>query len=326
MTKHEAPNTKHGDPHATRHTPHDAPRAFAFSRILALLVLIAAACVYVGPFAWLVTTSMKTSSEAAKVPPILVPVGSDDVEGMTRRDIPADSPALTQRWLITKYNYQKVLTDPAFDFQLCGRNTLLIASGVVIGSIISSSLVAFSLAKLRWRGRNLLFGVILATMMLPFTVLMIPQYVIYKDLGWIGTNLPLWFPSFLGVPFYIFLLRQFYITIPDELLDAARMDGCSEFRIWWQIMVPLSRPALAVVALFSFLAAWNDFLGPLVYLVHKQQFTLSLALQFFQSRSGGTAWELLMAASTLVITPVVVLFFLAQRTFIQGIATTGMKG
>lgn len=311
LTEHEARITNHG---------------FTFSRVLALLVLIVAACVYVGPFAWMVTTSMKTSTEASRVPPIIFPAGSDDQQGLAARNISADSPPITQRWLITKYNYDKVLTDPAFDFILCGRNTLLIAAGVVIGSLISSSLVAFSLAKQRWYGRNLLFGIILATMMLPFTVLMIPQYVIFRDLGWIGTNLPLWFPSFLGVPFYIFLLRQFYITIPDELLDAARMDGCSEFRIWWQIMLPLSRPALAVVALFSFLAAWNDFLGPLVYLVHKQQFTLSLALQFFQSRSGGTAWELLMAASTLVILPVVVLFFLAQRTFIQGIATTGMKG
>lgn len=303
----------------------ESPRHFA-SRIFALIVLLAAACVYVGPFVWMITTSMKTSSEAAKSPPIILPLGSSDAEGMQRRNIPAETSAPEQRWLITKYNYDKVLTDPAFDFVLCGRNTLLIAAGVVIGSLISSSLVAFSLAKLRWHGKNMLFGVILATMMLPFTVLMIPQYVIFRDLGWIGTNLPLWAPSFLGVPFYIFLLRQFYITIPDELLDAARMDGCSDFRIWWQIMLPLSRPALAVVALFSFLAAWNDFLGPLVYLVHKQQFTLSLALQFFQSRSGGTAWELLMAASTLVILPVVVLFFLAQRTFIQGIATTGMKG
>lgn len=310
--------------HATRHSPHE--RAFAFSRLLALFVLIIAALIYVGPFAWMVTTSMKTSTEAAKVPPMIVPMGSEDAEGMQRRAIPVESSALTQRWLITKYNYDKVLTDPAFDFILCGRNTLLIAAGVVIGSMLSSSLVAFSLAKQHWYGRNILFGIILATMMLPFTVLMIPQYVIFRDLGWIGTNLPLWMPSFLGVPFYIFLLRQFYVSIPDELLDAARMDGCSEFRIWWQIMLPLSRPALAVVALFSFLAAWNDFLGPLVYLVHKQQFTLSLALQFFQSRSGGVAWELLMAASTLVIMPVVVLFFLAQRTFIQGIATTGMKG
>ncbi|MEI8195250.1 MAG: carbohydrate ABC transporter permease, partial [Phycisphaerae bacterium] len=249
-----------------------------------------------------------------------------DPPGLAARHISPDPPPLLQRYEIAYQNYHQVLTDPAFDFLLFARNTLLIALGVVTGSIFSSSLVAYSLAKLHWRGRDLVFGLVLATMMLPFTVFMIPHYMIFKFLGLIGTNVPLWIGSFCGVPFYIFLLRQFYLTIPDELLAAARIDGCSEFRIWWSIMLPLSRPALAVVGLFAFMGAWNDFLGPLVYLSHRQNFTLSLALQFFQSQAGGTSWELLMAASVLVILPILVLFFIAQKTFVQGIATTGMKG
>ena len=138
--------------------------------------------------------------------------------------------------------------------------------------------------------------------------------------------IPLWAPSFFGVPFYIFLMRQFMLAIPDELLDAARMDGCSEWRIFWQIILPLSRPALAVVAVFSFMAAWNDFLGPLVYIQRPEQYTITLGLQAFQSLGGGADWNLLMAASVMVCAPVVLLFFLTQRAFVQGIATTGLKG
>ena len=181
-------------------------------------------------------------------------------------------------------------------------------------------------AWVQGKRRTPVFGLVVSTMMLPFVVIMVSQYDIFRRLHWIGTTLPLWAPTFFGVPFYIFLMRQFMLAIPDELLDAARMDGCSEWRIFWQIILPLSRPALAVVAVFSFMAAWNDFLAPLVYLFHKQQFTLSLTLQFFQSKSGGTSWELLMAASVLIMIPVVALFFLAQKAFIQGIATTGLKG
>lgn len=290
------------------------------------LLLLLITCFYLAPFGWLLVTSVKTNAEAVATPPLFFPWGSTDVAGMTARQVPADAPAPLQRVLLARYNYEKVLTDPSFDFLLYARNTLIIALLSVTGSVLASSLVAYSLAKLRWHGRNLIFGIVLASMMLPFTVFMIPHYIIFKHLHVIGTTLPLWFPSFFGIPFFIFLLRQFYLTIPDELLASARIDGCSEFRIWWQIVLPLSRPALAVVALFAFIGAWNDFLGPLVYLHHRTQFTLSMALQFFQSRSGGTSWELLMTASLLVIAPIVLLFFLAQKTFIQGIATTGMKG
>ncbi|MBI2190576.1 MAG: carbohydrate ABC transporter permease [Planctomycetes bacterium] len=205
-------------------------------------------------------------------------------------------------------------------------NTLAVCLLGCIGTVLSSSLVAYGFSRLLWPGRDQVFWLVLATMMVPFPVLMVPLFGIFRDLHWVGTLKPLWLPCFFGSAFNIFLLRQFFLTIPQELSDAARIDGCSEFGIYWRIILPLSRPALAVVALFHFLWAWNDFLGPLIYLTRPKTFTLSLALQFYQSQHGGSEWHLLMAMSVLVLLPIVVLFFLTQKTFIQGIATTGMKG
>jgi multiple sugar transport system permease protein len=162
--------------------------------------------------------------------------------------------------------------------------------------------------------------------MVPFPVLMIPLYSVFRELGWVGTLLPLWVPAWFGGAFNIFLLRQFFITIPTELSDAARIDGCSEWGIFWRVILPLARPALSVVALFHFLFAWNDFLGPLIYLTEPETFTMALGLQQYQSQHGGSEWHLLMSASVLLVVPIVVLFFLAQKTFIQGISTTGMGG
>lgn len=206
------------------------------------------------------------------------------------------------------------------------RNTLIVCILGVVGTVSSSSLVAYSLAKITWRGRGVLFALTLATMMVPFPVLMVPLYSVFKSFGWIGTLLPLWVPAFFGGGFNIFLLRQFFLTIPRDLSEAARIDGCSEFGIFWRIILPLSKPALAVVALFHFLYAWNDFMGPLLYLTRQETFTLSLGLQHYQSQHGGTDWTSLMAASTLVCLPIIVLFFFTQKTFIKGIATTGIKG
>ncbi len=270
-------------------------------RLLTHFLLLLAAVVYLAPLLWMIDTSLKGEVQAVQVPPVLIP-----------------HPV---RW----QNYVHVLRDPQFDFSLFARNTLIIATLSSIGAMLSSSLVAYSLAKIRWRGRGLVFGIVLASMMIPFPVFMVPLYRIFRELGWIGTNLPLWVPAFFGIPFFIFLLRQFYLTIPKELSEAAVMDGCSHFGIWWRIMIPLTRPALLVVGLFSFMSAWNNFLGPLVYLTHQSSFTLSVALQVFESRSGGTSYNLLMAASLLIIAPVLVLFFLTQKTFIRGIATTGLK-
>jgi multiple sugar transport system permease protein len=205
-------------------------------------------------------------------------------------------------------------------------NTLLVAVLAVFGTLASSALVAYGLSRIPWKGRNTLFSITLATMMVPFPVLMVPLYGVFRSLGWIGTLMPLWVPAFFGSAFNIFLLRQFFLTIPGELSDAARIDGCSEFGIFWRVILPLARPALSVVALFTFLGVWNDFLGPLIFLTEPETFTMSLGLQQYQSQLGGSEWHLLMGASALLVMPIIVLFFFAQKTFIQGISTTGMGG
>ena len=232
----------------------------------------------------------------------------------------------------TVQNYADVISSSKTDFLLWTRNTLIIAVLGVSGTVLSSALIAYGFAKVKFKGRGLLFALMLSTMMVPFPVTMVSLFTVFRWMGehtpiqWLGTFKPLWLPMWFGSAFNVFLLRQFFLTIPDDLSEAAKIDGCSEFGIFWRIILPLARPALTVVALFAFMGIWNDFLGPLVYLQRPEQFTLALGLQNFQSQQGGTPWHLLMAASVLVILPVIVLFFLAQKTFIEGIATTGMKG
>ncbi len=204
-------------------------------------------------------------------------------------------------------------------------NTLLLCVLNVTGTVLSSSLVAYGFSRLAWRGRDRVFAVLLGSMMIPFPVVMVPLYAMFRALGWVGTMHPLWVGSLCAGAFNVFLLRQFFRTIPQELSEAARIDGCSEFRIFWQIILPLCRPALVVVALFTFLGTWNDFLGPLIYLTDERDFTLALALQSMQAKSGLTDWHYMMAASTLMILPIIALFLGAQRHFIEGIATTGNK-
>lgn len=272
------------------------------------LTLLCVCVLFVAPFVWMLSTSLKTVDQVMRDPPVLIP--SPMVPG----------------------NYWQVITHPKMDFPLFTRNTLIVATLCVAGTVLSSSIVAYGFAKVRFRGRGVFFALMLSTMMIPGTVLMVPQFALFRWLGdhtpiqFLGTFKPLWVGAFFGSAFNIFLLRQFFVTIPDELSEAARIDGCSELGIFTRIMLPLARPALAVVSLFTFMAVWNDFLGPLVYLQRPEQYTLALGLQTFQSQHGGTEWQLLMAASVLVLAPIVILFFLAQRTFIQGIATTGMKG
>jgi multiple sugar transport system permease protein len=272
------------------------------------------------PLLWMISTSLKVSEKTMENPPRLLP---DEVQmhrtaGGTVTPIPQ--------------NYWRVITNDKMDFPLYTRNTLLIAVLSIIGTVLSSSLAAYGFAKVRFKGRSVLFVLMLSTMMIPFPVLMVSLFSIFRWMGdhtpiqMLGTLKPLWLPAWFGSAFNIFLLRQFYMTIPDELSEAARIDGCSEFGIWWRVILPLSRPALMVVALFTFMAAWNNFFGALIYVQHREQYTLSLGLQVFQSSHGGTEWNLLMAASLLIIAPVLVLFFITQRTFIEGIATTGMKG
>lgn len=206
------------------------------------------------------------------------------------------------------------------------QNSGIIAIVSIIGTLFSCSLAAYGFARVRWPGRDAVFYLVLATLMLPFQVTMIPLYLFFTGtLGWGNTFLPLVVPTFFGNAFDIFLLRQFFRTIPEELADAARVDGASEVRIYWNIMLPLSVPVLATITVFTFLWAWNDFQGPLIYLTDPRRYTMALGLKDYQQQHS-VAWNQLMAAATMFTVPIVVLFFFAQRTFIQGISLTGIKG
>lgn len=219
-------------------------------------------------------------------------------------------------------NYQEALRTAPFDVYL--RNTLFLCATTVAGAVLSSALVAYGFARIRFRGREVFFMIMIATMALPGQVTMIPVFALFRALGWYGTLLPLIVPAFFANAFFVFLLRQFFRTIPEELVEAARIDGAGDFRIFWQIMLPLAKPALATCALFQFLGTWNDFFGPLLYLNDPMRYTLAYGLQQFMSSYGGQVGQLMAAASLFTI-PIIALFFLAQRTFIQGISTTGGK-
>jgi multiple sugar transport system permease protein len=209
-------------------------------------------------------------------------------------------------------------------FMLYLRNTLMLCAVIVVASVVSSSIVAYGFARLKFVGSNVWFFVMLSTMALPAQVTMIPIFSMYRSLGWYGTYLPLIVPSFCGSPFFIFLLTQFFKNLPGELSESAKVDGATDWMIFYRLIVPLSRPALVTCALFAFLGAWNDFLGPLLYLPEPSKYTLAYGLQQFLSNYY-VNWMQLMAASTLFTIPIIVLFFFAQRTFIQGISTTGGK-
>ena len=269
-------------------------------RAATYLLLTAVAAAFVLPLVWMISVSLKAPAEVLQ--PDLLP----------------REPGLGA--------YRDILRSEHFDFPLYARNTLIILVLSLVGMLLSSSIAAYGFARVPFRGRGVMFAVCLATMMIPFPVIMVPTYILFKHIGWIGTLRPLWVPAWFGSAFNIFLLRQFFLTIPKELEESAFLDGCSRWGCFWRIILPLSKPALAVVALFHCLAVWNDLVGPLIYLSHQHQFTIALGLQFLQSKSGDTPWNQLMAASTLTVLPVLVLFFLAQRTFIRGIATTGIKG
>ena len=205
-------------------------------------------------------------------------------------------------------------------------NTLVVAVTATVGAVLSASFVAYSLARLRWPGRDIVFILVLATMMLPGVVTLVPTFIIFTKLGWVNTFLPLIVPFwFGGGAFYIFLMRQFMITLPYELEEAARIDGAGSLRILWQVILPLSRPVLATVTIFSFLDRYNDFIGPLIYLNSNNKFTLQLGLYWLAGRYG-SHWPYVMAASLVTILPVIVIFFFAQRQFIQGIQLSGLAG
>ncbi|MFH1212485.1 MAG: carbohydrate ABC transporter permease [Candidatus Neomarinimicrobiota bacterium] len=264
------------------------------------LLLICAAVVLILPFIWIISTSLKGSESIFAIPPQWIP-----------KDLHWD-------------NYAKVFTKMPFFVYL--KNSVFISVMTILGTLISSSLVAYAFACLKWPGRDWLFIFVLGTMMLPAQVTMIPVFVLYKQFGWLNTFKPLIVPAFFGGgAFNIFLLRQFFLTIPKELFEAARLDGCSEFRIYWKIVMPLAKPALATVAILTFMMTWNDFLGPLIYLSDKLKGTLALGLAMFVGQYQ-TEWGVLMAASVLVMLPVIVLFFLFQKYFIRGFMMSGIKG
>jgi multiple sugar transport system permease protein len=253
---------------------------------------------YVFPFYWMIITALKTDQQIFQWPPALVPS--------------------TPQW-------QNILESTRYiPFWLYMKNTLVICLIAVIGTLLSCTLVAYGFSRIRWPGREIVFLIYLSTIMLPSQVTMIPLYIVFRKLGWVGTIAPLVVPTFFGNVFFVFLLRQFLMTIPLELSDAAYIDGASEVGILWHIMLPLIKPALAAVALFTFLGNYRDFLSPLIYLTEQSQWTISLGLQMFKNMYGAQ-WQLMMAASALTMVPTVVLFFLTQRTFIEGITMTGIK-
>ncbi|NLK07531.1 MAG: carbohydrate ABC transporter permease [Firmicutes bacterium] len=269
------------------------------AQLVSHLILVFFGLMFILPLVTMLTTAVKPDRQIFAWPPVWIP--HPRVWG----------------------NFPRALT--FVPMLLYAKNTIIITALNVVGVLISSPLVAYGLARIDWQGRNILFLLIVSTMMVPYQVTMIPVYLLFNSLGWINTYLPLVVPSFFGNAFFIFLLRQFFMTIPGELSDAARIDGCSELGIYRRIILPLAKPSLAVVALFQFIWVWNDFLGPLIYLKDQTRYTLSLGLQQFQS-GYQTEWALLMASATMMTMPIIILFFFTQRTFIQGITLTGIKG
>ena len=264
------------------------------------LILIAGSTLILMPLWWMVSTSLKSPAEIAQYPPTFFP---------------------------KEFNFSNYLeawqTAP---FTRWALNTLFLAVVGTIGSVLVNSLVAYAFAKIKFKGRNTLFVLVLSTMLIPGFVTMVPQYILFSKLGWIDTYLPLLVPAFLGSAFFIFLLRQFMMGIPNELIEAAVLDGAGHLQIWWNIMLPLTKPALITVAIFSFNGAWNDLLGPLLYINDESKYTLQIGLQTFKG-TVQTQWHYLMAMSVTVLLPVILLFFFFQRYFIEGSnISSGTKG
>lgn len=274
-------------------------RRRAISKTIVYILLISLSIVFLFPLIWMIFSSVKPENEIMLWPPKILPTKWD--------------------WM----NYKEI-----FEIQPFARyyfNSLFVTIFNVIGTVFSSAFVAFGFARIRGKGRDVWFAILLATMMLPSQVTMIPVYMIWSRLGFVNTFWPLILPAYFGNAYYIFLLRQFFKTIPKELEDAAYIDGCSTFGFFWKIMLPLSKPALITVAILSFMGVWNDFLNPLIYLHDTSKYTLALGLLQFKGALI-IEWGPMMGASLLSIIPVILLFFFGQKYFVQGIATTGVKG
>lgn len=329
------------------------------------MALLAGSFLFLIPFAWLISTSLKPDDEQAVFPPVWIPTqqrlvpevaGDDGKPGKLSKlgertvvelaDLPSGavkvkdqasgqvfeasrSELVKQRSVSPRWeNYSGALAylPPDTHYGLTFlMNTLIITSMTVIGTVLASALVAFSFSRLHWPGRDVLFGVLLATMMIPGAVTLMPQFLIFRSLGWIDTLRPLFVPAFFGSAFNIFMLRQFFLSIPTELEDAAKIDGCGPFGVWWRVMLPQVKPALAAIAIMATLGAWNNFQGPLIYLSSPEKMPLAYGLQLYQTQHSGEP-GLLMAASTMVVLPILVLFFFTQRYFIEGVSLTGLGG
>ena len=275
-------------------------RSNAFKLTFVYAVLVIGMVIVLMPFLWMVSTSLKTPAAVFKIPTEWIP-----------------NPIV---WA----NYPNAMTVLPF-----GRfilNTAQITALAVVGATLSGSLAAFAFARLRWRGRNFMFVLVLTTLMLPFQVIMIPQFILFRELKWLDTYLPLVVPAFFGgSAFNIFLLRQYFMTISPELDDAAIIDGCSRFGVYWRIILPLSKAALMTVIIFIVQNRWQSFLVPLIYLFDQKKYTLALGLRLFQDQYT-VEWELMMAAATVTMVPVLFVFYFGQRLFIQGVVFTGVKG
>jgi ABC-type glycerol-3-phosphate transport system permease component len=269
--------------------------------ILALLVSLSA--IVILPVGWMVTVALK---------PDLVPVFTVPPEFFPTRYFAFDT-------------FTRTLTAPERPFGQYVLNTLLIFAGNLVGTLFSCSVAGYAFGRMRFRGRDRLFSLLILTMLIPWQALMVPQFLIFHTIGWYGTYLPLIVPAFFGNAFFVFLIRQYMRTIPRELDEAARIDGAGHLEIFWWVILPLSKPVLAVCSVFVFLGSWNDLLGPLIYLDRNSQFTVALGLANSVTRSG-TDWNLVMAANLIMMIPPVVLYFALQRRLIGGIASVGLKG
>jgi multiple sugar transport system permease protein len=281
--------------------PGQKSRTHPFVSVFRHLILIIVALAFTIPFYWMVISALKPNEL----------VFSDPIQWWPQ-------PML---WS----NFLEAANYPGFPFLKFLWNSIFYSGSVTIGTILSCAVVAYGFARLRFPGRDLLFTLTLATLMIPAIVTLIPTFLLFKTFGLIGSYAPLIAPRFFGDAFFIFMLRQFFKSLPEELADAARVDGASEFRIFWQIMLPLVQPALIVVGVFTFLWTWHDFFGPLIYLSDSNQFPLSLGLFAFRAQRT-TEWGLMMAGSVLATLPLVIIFFIAQKYFIEGIKLTGVKG
>jgi multiple sugar transport system permease protein/sn-glycerol 3-phosphate transport system permease protein len=270
----------------------------ALRQAISYLILGAGGIVILLPFFWMLSTALKKPGDVYRVP---------------------------MKWITAPQwgNFAQVLRLVPFDHY--ALNTVIVVGSVIIGTLLSCSFSAYGFARLRAPGRNLIFMIMIATIMLPSTVTLVPTYIMFNHLGWINSLKPLIAPAFFGSPFFIFLLRQFYLTIPKELEEAAFIDGAGYFRIWWAIMLPLSKPALATVGVFTFVATYNDFFGPLIYETDESKWTIAVALSSFQgSPRIGPQMHLLMAATALAAIPSILVFVFAQRYFIRGIVLSGI--